>query len=89
MLAPARDAFTGDAMLLRLATILALSLLIASLLLVVEELKQRQKDPEQSFPMYRGSDLISPTAEDIHRKTLEAAEALRGKQAESFLQHRH
>ena len=76
-------------MLLRLAAILALSLLIACLILVfvVEELKQRQKDPEQSSPMYRGSDVHSPNAEDIHRKTLEAAEAVRGKQAESFLQH--
>jgi hypothetical protein len=76
-------------MLLRLAAILTLSLLIACLILVfvVEELKQRQKDPEQSSPMYRGSDVRSPSAEDIHRKTLEAAEALRGKQAESFLQH--
>ena len=76
-------------MLLRLAAILALSLLIACLILVfvVEELKQRQKDPEQSSPMYRGSDVRSSNTEDIHRKTLEAAEALRGKQAESFLQH--
>ena len=76
-------------MLLRLAAILALSLLIACLILVfvVEELKQRQKDPEQSSPMYRGNDVRSPNTEDIHRQTLEAAEALRGKQAESFLQH--
>lgn len=70
-------------MLLRLAAMLALSLLIACLILVfvVEELKQRQKDPEQR------SDVRSSSTEDIHRKTLEAAEALRGKQAESFLQH--
>ena len=76
-------------MLLRLAAILALSLLVACLILVfvVEELKRQQKDPEQSSPIYRGSDVRSPSTEDIHRKTLEAAEALRGKQAESFLQH--
>ena len=78
-------------MLLRLAAILALSLLIASLVLVlvVEELKQRQKDPEQSSPMNRGSDVRSPAAEDMRRKTLEAADAMRGKQAESFLRHQH
>ena len=77
-------------MLLRLAAILALSLLIGCLILVfvVEELKQRQKDPEQSSPMDRGSDVRSSGTQDIHRKTLEAAEALRGKQAESFLQHK-
>ena len=75
-------------MLLRLAAILALSLLVACLILVfvVEELKRQQKDPEQSSPIYRGSDVRSPSTEDIHRKTLEAAEALRGKQADSFLQ---
>jgi len=77
-------------MLLRLAAILALSLLIASivLVLVVEELKQRQKDSEQSSPM-QGSDVRPPDAEDTHRKTLEAADAMRGKQAESFLRHQH
>lgn len=76
-------------MLLRLAAILALSLLIACLILVlvVEELKQRQKDPEQSSPMYRGSNVHSTSVEDVNRKTLEAAEALKGKQAESFLEH--
>ena len=76
-------------MLLRLAAILALSLLIASavLVLVVEELKQRQNDPEQSSPM-RGSDVRSSGAEE-NRKTLEAADAMRGKQAESFLRKQH
>jgi hypothetical protein len=77
-------------MLLRLAAVIALSLLVACLILVfvVEELKRRQQDPEQSSPLYRGSDVRSSSTEDIHRKTLEAAEALKGKQAESFLQHR-
>ena len=78
-------------MFLKLAAVLALSFLIASLILVlvVEEFKQRQKDLEHSSRVYRGNDERSPSTEDIHRKTLEAADALRGKQAERFLEHQH
>jgi uncharacterized protein HemX len=70
-------------MYLKLAALLVLSLLVASLVLglVVAGLKQRQKDSLQVSPAL--------SAEDINRKTLEAAEAMRAKQAESFLQHQH
>jgi hypothetical protein len=70
-------------MYLKLAAVLVLSFLVASLVLVlvVVELKQRQKDSQQVSPPLN--------AEDINRKTLEAAEAMKAKQAESFLQHRH
>ena len=70
-------------MYLKLAALFVLSLLVASLVLVlvVVELKQRQKDlPQVSPPL---------NAEDINRKTLEAAEAMKAKQAESFLQRQH
>jgi hypothetical protein len=70
-------------MYLRLAAVLVLSFLVASLVLVlvVVELKQRQKDsPSVSPPL---------NAEEINRKTLEAAEAMKAKQAESFLQRQH
>ena len=70
-------------MYLRLATVLVLSFLVASLVLVlvVVELKQRQKDSLRASPPL--------SAEDINRKTLEAAEAMKAKQAESFLQRQH
>ena len=70
-------------MYLKLAAVLVLSFLVASLVLVlvVVELKQRQKDsPRVSPPLI---------AEDINRQTLEAAEAMKAKQAESFLQRQH
>jgi hypothetical protein len=70
-------------MYLKLAALFVLSLLVASLVLVlvVVELKQRQKDSTQArTPL---------NAEDINRKTLEAAEAMKAKQAESFLQRQH
>ena len=75
----------------KLAVVVVLSFVIASLVLVlaVEEMKRQQKDLEQSSPLYRGSDVRSPSTEDMHRKTLEAADATRGKQAESFMQHQH
>ena len=78
-------------MFLKLAAVVVLSFLIASLVLVlaVEEMKRRQKDLEQGSPLYRGSDVCSPSTEDMHRKTLEAADAMRGKPAESFMQHQH
>jgi len=76
-------------MFLKLAAVVVLSFLIASLVLAVEEMKRRQKDLEQGSPLYRGSDVRSPSTEDMHRKTLEAADAMRGKQAESFMQHQH
>jgi hypothetical protein len=70
-------------MYLKLAALLVLSLLVASLVLVLVavELKQRQKESLQVSP--------PPNAEDINRKTLEAAEAMKAKQAESFLQRQH
>jgi hypothetical protein len=70
-------------MYLKLAAVLVLSFLVASLVLVlvVVELKQRQKDSQQVSPPLN--------AQDINRKTLEAAEAMKAKQAESFLQHQH
>ena len=73
-------------MFLKLAAILAVSLLIASLVLVVEGFRQRQKAPEQSSPI---GNLQSLSAEDINRKTLEAADAMRATQAERFLQRQH
>ena len=68
-------------MYLKLAAVLVLSFLVASLVLVVVELKQRQKDSPQVSPPLN--------AEDINRQTLEAAEAMKAKQAESFLQRQH
>ena len=73
-------------MFLKLAAILAVSLLIASLVLVVEGFRQRQKAPEHSSLI---GNLQSLSAEDVNRKTLEAADAVRGKQAERFLQNKH
>lgn len=70
-------------MYLRLAAVLVLSFLVASLVLVVVvvELKQRQQESHQASPPLN--------AEDINHKTLEAAEAMKAKQAESFLQRQH
>ena len=70
-------------MYLKLAAVLVLSFLVASLVLVlvVVELKQRQKDSPQVSPPLN--------AEEINRQTLEAAEAMKAKQAESFLQRQH
>jgi hypothetical protein len=73
-------------LLLKTAALLAIALFIASLVLVVEGFKQRQKAPEQSSPI---GNLQSLSAEDINRKTLEAAEAMRATQAERFLQRQH
>ena len=73
-------------MFLKLAAILAVSLLIASLVLVVQGFRQRQMAPEQSSPI---GNLQSLSVEDINRKTLEAADAVRVKQAERFLQNKH
>jgi hypothetical protein len=61
-------------MFLKLAAILAISLLIASLVLVVERFRQWQKAPEQSSPI---GNLQSLSAKDINRKTLEAARSER------------
>ncbi len=76
-------------MFLKLAAVVVLSLLIASLVLAVEDMKRRQKDLERSSPLHQGSDLRTPSAEEMHRKTLEAADAMRGKQAERFMQQQH
>jgi hypothetical protein len=73
----------GDAMYLRLAALFVFSFVVASLVLVlvVVELKQRQRESHQASPLLN--------AEDINHKTLEAAEAVKAKQAEGFLQHQH
>jgi hypothetical protein len=71
-------------MVLKLAALLALSLLITFLVLVVAGLNRPQKAPSRINAIYTG-DVRSLGAEDINRKTLEAAAALRGKQAERFL----
>ena len=76
-------------LLLKTAALLAIALFIASLALAVAGMTQRQKSPFQTSSTYQGSDLNTLSAEDINRKTLEAAEAMRATQAERFLQRQH
>ena len=76
-------------LLLKTAALLAIALFIASLALAVAGMTQRQKAPFQTSSTYQGSDLNTLSAEDINRKTLEAADAVRVKQAERFLQNKH
>ena len=76
-------------LLLKTAALLAIALFIASLALAVAGMTQMQKAPFQTSSTYQGSDLNTLSAEDINRKTLEAAEAVRVKQAERFLQNKH
>jgi len=71
------------------AALLAIVLFIASLALAVAGTTQRQKSPFQTSSTYQGSDLNTLSAEDINRKTLEAAEAMRASEAERFLQRQH
>ena len=70
-------------MFLKTAALLALALFIASLALVlaVGGIKQRHRDPLQVSPLYQWSDLSSLSAEDINRRTLKAAAAIREKHA--------
>ena len=60
-----------------------------SLVLAVGVMKQRHRDPRQVRPLYQWSDLSSLSAEDINRRTLKAAAAIREKQAESPIRHQH
>jgi hypothetical protein len=76
-------------MFLNTAALLAIALFIASLALAVAGMTQRQKVPFQASSTYQGSDLNSLSAEDINRKILETAEAMRATQAERFLQRQH
>ena len=78
-------------MFLKTAALLAIALFIASLALVlaVGGMKQRHRDPLQVRPLYQWSDLSSLSAEDINRRTLKAAAAIREKQAESPIRHQH
>jgi hypothetical protein len=77
----------GDDMFLKTAVLLAIALFIAFLALAVAEVAERQKAPFTASSTYHGSNLLS--AEDINRKTLEAADAMSVTQAEKFLQQQH
>jgi len=79
----------GDDMFLKTVTLLAIAFFIAFLALAVAEVTQRQKALFQARSTYQGSDLNWLSAEDINRKTLEAADAIRATQAERFLQRQH
>ena len=74
-------------LLLKTAALLALALFIAPALVIA--LAAKPRDPLQVSSTYQGSDLNTLSAEDINRKTLEAAEAMRATQAERFLQRQH
>ena len=78
-------------MFLKTAALLAIALFIASLALVlaVGGMKQRHRDPLQVRPLCQWSDLSSLSTEDINRRTLKAAAAIREKQAESPIRHQH
>ncbi len=76
-------------MFLKASALLAIALFIAFLALAVAGVTQRQKAPFQARSTYQGSDLNWLSAEDINRKTLEAADAIRATQAERFLQRQH
>jgi hypothetical protein len=81
-----REAFKGDDMFLKTAALLAIALFIAFLALAVAGVTKRQKPPFQASSTYQGSNLNLLSAEDINRKTLEAADAIRASEAERFLQ---
>jgi hypothetical protein len=76
-------------MFLKTAALLAIAFFIAFLTLAVAGVTQRQQAPFHANSTYQGSDLNSLSAEDIHHKTLEAADAMRVTQAERFLQRQH
>jgi hypothetical protein len=75
-------------LLLKTAALLALVPFIA-LALVLASAGREQRNPLQVSPTYQWNDLSSLSVEDINRKTLEAADAVRVKQAERFLQRQH
>lgn len=75
-------------MFLKTAASLSLALFIA-LALVLASAGSEQRNTLQVSPTYQWNDLSSLSVEEINRKTLEAADAVRVKQAERFLQHQH
>ena len=75
-------------MFLKTAASLSLALFIA-LALVLASAGSEQRNTLQVSPTYQWNDLSSLSVEDINRETLEAADAVRVKQAERFLQHQH
>ena len=75
-------------MFLKTTASLSLALFIA-LALVLASAGSEQRNTLQVSPTYQWNDLSSLSVEDINRKTLEAADAVRVKQAERFLQNKH
>ena len=73
-------------LLLKVAALLAFILFIAPTLVIEHAAKPKPRAPLQVSSTF---DLNSLSAEDINRKTLEAAAAMRVKQAERFLQRQH
>ncbi len=75
-------------MFLKTAASLAFALFV-SLALMLASAWSEQRNPLRVSSTYQWSDLNSLSVEDINRKTLEAADAVRVKQAERFLQRQH
>ena len=75
-------------LLLKIAALLALALFLAPALVLVSA-EMKHKHPLQVGPTYQWIDLSSLSVEDINRRTLKAAAAIRGKQAESPIRHQH
>ena len=73
-------------LLLKVAALLAFILFIAPTLVIGHAAKPKPRAPLQVSSTF---DLNSLSVEDINRKTLEAADAMRVKQAERFLQRQH
>jgi len=76
-------------MFLKTAASLALALFIPLVLVLLASAGREQRNPLQVSPTHQWNDLSSLSVEDINRKTLEAADAVRVKQAERFLQRQH
>ena len=74
-------------LLLKAAALLALILFIAPALVIALAAKPRA--PIQVSTTYQWSDLSSLSVEEINRRTLKAAAAVRVKHAERFLQRQH
>ncbi len=64
----------------KLAALVALTLLIASLALALAVMAMKHRQRETLGSMHQWSDLSSLSAEDINRRTLKAAAAMRDKQ---------
>ena len=67
-------------LLLKTAALLALALFIAPALVIALAAK-----PRQVSPLYQWSDLSSLSVEDINRRTLKAAAAIRDKHTKRWL----